>query len=76
MLVPGEFCQDNPTIAAACATFGDQIDGAHAGFGALLVCRFDALRHLGATGALGSVVGLLLALVLVPAWSRARGRPG
>lgn len=35
VLEPAEFCQDNPTIVAACITFGDQIDGAHADFGAL-----------------------------------------
>jgi uncharacterized protein len=37
-----------------------------AGFGALMICSFDPLRHLGAVGALGSLVGLLLALWFVP----------
>ena len=43
-----------------------------AGFGALLVCGFAPLRHLGATGAIGSVVGLVLALVVVPALTLTR----
>jgi predicted RND superfamily exporter protein len=42
-----------------------------AGFGALLACRFDGLYDLGAVGALGSVAGLLCALILVPAGLRA-----
>jgi predicted RND superfamily exporter protein len=49
-----------------------------AGFAALLACRFDGLYDLGAVGALGSVAGLLCALLLVPAGLRlARSRtPG
>jgi predicted RND superfamily exporter protein len=38
-----------------------------AGFGALLVCRFGGLVDVGKVGALGSVVGLIVALVAVPA---------
>lgn len=38
-----------------------------AGFAALGLCRFEGLRHLGFVGAVGSVIGLLLALVVVPA---------
>ncbi len=41
-----------------------------AGFFALVFCDFDGLRHLGAVGALGSVVGLALALFVVPAGLR------
>ena len=41
-----------------------------AGFAALLACRFDGLYDLGAVGALGSVAGLLCALLLVPAGLR------
>lgn len=37
------------------------------GFGALLVCRFEGLFDLGAVGAIGSLVGLLSALLVVPA---------
>jgi hypothetical protein len=47
-----------------------------AGFGALVICRFDGLRDVGAVGALGSVAGVFAALVVVPAglrlWPRAR----
>jgi predicted RND superfamily exporter protein len=41
-----------------------------AGFVALLACHFDGLHDLGAVGALGSVAGLLCALLLVPAGLR------
>ena len=41
-----------------------------AGFLALVFCDFDGLRHLGAVGALGSVIGLALALFVVPAGLR------
>ena len=41
-----------------------------AGFGGLVLCDFDGLRHLGMVGALGSLVGLLVALVIVPAGLR------
>lgn len=44
-----------------------------AGFGALLTCRFDGLRDMGAVGALGSIAGLCCALVFVPAWVKAFG---
>ncbi|MEO8796752.1 MAG: MMPL family transporter, partial [Polyangiaceae bacterium] len=42
-----------------------------AGFAALLVCRFEGLFDLGAVGALGSALGLLSALFVVPAGLRA-----
>jgi predicted RND superfamily exporter protein len=51
-----------------------------AGFGALLVCRFEGLFDLGCVGALGVVLGLVAALVVVPAGltlardARGRGR--
>jgi predicted RND superfamily exporter protein len=38
-----------------------------AGFFALVFCRFDGLRDLGAVGAVGVVAGLLSSLVVVPA---------
>jgi uncharacterized protein len=38
-----------------------------AGFGALVVCRFDGLVDVGKVGALGSTVGLVVALVVIPA---------
>ncbi|MEO7109104.1 MAG: MMPL family transporter [Polyangiaceae bacterium] len=42
-----------------------------AGFGALLFCKFEGLFDLGAVGALGSTLGLLSALFVVPAGLRA-----
>ena len=45
-----------------------------AGFAALLACRFEGLFDLGAVGALGSALGLLAALIVIPAGLRlARG---
>jgi predicted exporter len=41
-----------------------------AGFGALMVCRFDGLREPGAVGALGAVLGLVAALAVVAAGLR------
>jgi len=41
-----------------------------AGFGGLLICDFDGLRHLGMVGVLGSLGGLLVALLVVPAGLR------
>lgn len=38
-----------------------------AGFGALVACRFDGLRDVGALGAVGSVAGLAAALLIIPA---------
>jgi predicted RND superfamily exporter protein len=46
-----------------------------AGFGGLLVCDFDGLRHLGMVGAIGSLTGLLVALIVVPAGLRLSGVP-
>ena len=40
------------------------------GFGALAFCDFDGLRDLGLVGAIGSTVGLLVALIVVPAGLR------
>jgi predicted RND superfamily exporter protein len=48
-----------PLVAATALTTA-------AGFGALLVCRFDGLRDLGMVGALGVLAGLVAALVVVP----------
>lgn len=62
--------REGPPIAATALTTA-------AGFGALSFCEFDGLRDLGRVGALGSAVGLVIALVVVPAglrlWPR-RGR--
>lgn len=55
--------REGPPIAATALTTA-------AGFGALAFCDFDGLRDLGYVGALGSVVGLVMALVVVPAGLR------
>jgi predicted RND superfamily exporter protein len=44
-----------------------------AGFGALLACRFDGLFDLGEVGILGVLLGLVAALVVVPAGLRLGG---
>jgi predicted RND superfamily exporter protein len=49
-----------PLVAATALTTA-------AGFAALVACRFDGLRDLGAVGAIGVLAGLLSALVVVPA---------
>lgn len=54
---------EGPPIAATALTTA-------AGFGALALCDFDGLRDLGMVGALGSITGLLVALVIVPAGLR------
>jgi predicted RND superfamily exporter protein len=46
-----------------------------AGFGALVICRFDGLVDVGKVGALGSTVGLVVALVVIPAAYRLLARP-
>jgi predicted RND superfamily exporter protein len=43
-----------------------------AGFVALCICRFNGLVDVGKVGALGSAVGLVAALVLIPAVARLR----
>lgn len=58
-----------PLVAATALTTA-------AGFTALLGCQFAPLRHLGAVAALGSVTGLLLALLVVPAWAQKGTREG
>lgn len=57
---------EGPPVAATALTTA-------AGFLALGICDFDGLRDLGWVGGLGSVVGLLLALTLVPAGLRLTG---
>jgi predicted RND superfamily exporter protein len=52
-----------PLVAATALTTA-------AGFGALIACRFDGLRDLGAVGAIGVLAGLVAALVVVPAGLR------
>lgn len=54
---------EGPPIAATALTTA-------AGFAALTWCDFDGLRDLGAVGALGSAVGLAVALLVVPAGLR------
>jgi uncharacterized protein len=49
-----------PLVAATALTTA-------AGFVALVACRFDGLRDLGAVGAIGVLAGLAAALVVVPA---------
>jgi predicted RND superfamily exporter protein len=49
-----------PLVAATALTTA-------AGFAALIACRFDGLRDLGAVGAVGVLAGLVAALVVVPA---------
>ncbi|WP_433929823.1 MMPL family transporter [Sorangium cellulosum] len=62
---------EGPAIAATALTTA-------AGFSALAFCRFDGLRDLGRVGALGSAVGLVVALLVVPAglrlWPRGHRR--
>jgi predicted RND superfamily exporter protein len=41
-----------------------------AGFGGLILCDFDGLQHLGMVGAIGSVSGLIVALIVGPAGIR------
>jgi hypothetical protein len=57
-----------PLVAATALTTA-------AGFAALLACRFDGLRDLGAVGALGVLAGLAAALVVVPAATRVLAPP-
>lgn len=54
---------EGPPVAATALTTA-------AGFAALGLCRFDGLRDLGLVGAIGSVAGLVVALVVVPAGLR------
>jgi predicted RND superfamily exporter protein len=46
------------------------------GFGALVICRFDGLVDMGKVGALGSLVGVVVALVIIPAAYRLLGPAG
>jgi uncharacterized protein len=55
--------REGPPVAATALTTA-------AGFAALGLCDFDGLRDLGWVGALGSTVGLVVALVVVPAGLR------
>ncbi len=58
---------EGPPIAATALTTA-------AGFGALAFSEFDGLRDLGLAGGLGSTVGLLMALTLVPVGLRLLAR--
>jgi predicted RND superfamily exporter protein len=58
---------EGPPVAATALTTA-------AGFAALGFCDFDGLRDLGWVGALGSTVGLVVALVVVPAGLRLSAR--
>jgi len=55
--------QEGPPVAATALTTA-------AGFGALMLCDFDGLADLGAVGAIGSITGLVVALLIVPAGLR------
>ena len=55
--------RQGPLVAATALTTA-------AGFGALAFCQFDGLRDLGLVGAIGSAIGLLVALLVVPAGLR------
>ncbi|MBW2528513.1 MAG: MMPL family transporter, partial [Deltaproteobacteria bacterium] len=55
--------REGPPVAATALTTA-------AGFAGLIACDFDGLRHLGMVGALGSLVGLAIAVVVVPAGLR------
>jgi predicted RND superfamily exporter protein len=55
--------REGPPVAATALTTA-------AGFAALAACDFDGLRDLGLVGALGSAVGLVVALLVVPAGLR------
>ena len=55
--------REGPPVAATALTTA-------AGFAALGMCDFDGLRDLGWVGALGSAVGLAVALIMVPAGLR------
>ena len=57
-----------PLVAATALTTA-------AGFVALVACRFDGLRDLGAVGAIGVLAGLAAALVVVPAAVRLLAPP-
>ena len=56
-----------PLVAATALTTA-------AGFAALLACRFEGLRDLGAVGTIGVLAGLVAALVIVPAALRVARR--
>lgn len=58
--------REAPPVAATALTTA-------AGFAALAGCDFEGLRDLGLVGALGSVVGLAVALIVVPAGLRIAG---
>jgi hypothetical protein len=59
-VVLGALVEQGPLVVATALT-------TTAGFAALLFCRFDGLFDLGAVGVLGVLLGLVAALVIVPA---------
>jgi predicted RND superfamily exporter protein len=59
-IVLGALEEQGPLVVATALT-------TTAGFAALLFCRFDGLFDLGAVGVLGVLLGLVAALVIVPA---------
>jgi uncharacterized protein len=62
-VIPATLRDEGPPIAATALTTA-------VGFGSLSFCDFDGLRDLGQVGAIGSAVGLLVALMVVPAGLR------
>jgi uncharacterized protein len=66
-VVPETLASEGPAVAATALTTA-------AGFAGLVACEFDGLRHLGMVGAIGSIAGLLVAFIVVPAGLRLAAR--
>ena len=68
-IVLGALAEQGPLVVATALT-------TTAGFAALLFCRFEGLFDLGAVGVLGVLLGLVAALVIVPAGLQLAERAG
>ena len=68
-VISGALAEQGPLVVATALT-------TTAGFAALLVCKFEGLYDLGAVGVLGVLLGLVAALVIVPAGLRLAGGAG
>ncbi len=62
-IIAGALAEQGPLVVATALTTA-------AGFAALLVCRYGGLFDIGAVGLLGVLLGLVAALVIVPAGLR------
>jgi predicted RND superfamily exporter protein len=62
-IILGALAEQGPLVVATALT-------TMAGFAALLFCKFEGLFDLGAVGALGVILGLVAALLIVPAGLR------